>query len=237
MYQLYYWNGIPGRGEFVRLALEYAGAPYRDVCREAGGEEEMLRILKDRSLERRPLAPPFLEADGMLIAQTANILMFLGERHDLAPRDTAGRLWTHQLELTIADFVVEIHDTHHPLGGGLYYDEQKEEAARRAEAFRSERLPKFLAWFEGVLSTNPAGHRHMVGNACTTVDLSMFQVLAGLRYAFPRAMDAVSESIPRLNALHDRVAALPAIVAYLASDRRLPFNEQGIFRHYPELDA
>lgn len=238
-YEFFYWPTIPGRGEFVRLALEQAGADYVDVARgseaDGLGVPALMRLLADQSVATPPYAPPFLRVGKRVIAQTANILLYFGARHDLAPRDEAGRLWAHQLQLTVTDFLVHIHDTHHPIAGALYYEEQKPEARRRAAAFRKDRLPKFLGYFERVLSCNPHGSRTMVGNQLTYVDLSMFQVMAGLRYAFPRALAQIEH--PLLDALSRRVAALPRIAAYLKSKRRLPFNQHGIFRHYPELDA
>jgi glutathione S-transferase len=240
-YELFYWPSIQGRGEFVRLALEQAGAEYVDVAREpaaAGmGVAALTRWLEDATVACPPYAPPFLKAGNQIIGQTANILLYLGARHDLAPADEAGRLWAHQLQLTVADLVTHVHDTHHPIAGSLYYEDQKPAAKRRAEAFRREKLPKFLNYFERVMKCNPHGSGHMVANALTYVDLSMFQVMAGLRYAFPRALAQLQPGIPLLAALSDRIAALPRISAYLASKRRLPFNQYGIFRHYPELDA
>jgi len=235
-YELYYWSSIPGRGEFVRLALEEAGVAWVDVARTRGGEQRMMAILDDRTIADRPFAPPFLKAGKRLIGQTANILLFLGERHGLSPKSDAGRLWTHQLQLTLADLLVEVHDTHHPIAGGLYYDEQKREAKRRAAEFVANRLPKFLGYFESALAANPRGAAHLVGGRVTYADLSLFQMVAGLRYAFPRAMAKIEPRHPNVIALHDRVAKRPRIAAYLASKRRLPFNQQGIFRHYPELD-
>ncbi len=237
-YELYYWPDIQGRGEFVRLALENPGADYVDVARlPKRGIPALMRFLQSRSVERPPFAPPFLKAGDLVIAQTANILLFLGARLGLVPKNEASRLWAHQLQLTIADWVVEVHDTHHPISGGLYYEEQKPEAKRRATDFRAERLPKFLDYFEQVLERNPKGSGHLVGKAVSYVDLSMFQMIAGLRYAFPRAMARLGPTHPRLVALHDHVSARRRIAAYLSSPRRLPFNQQGIFRHYPELDA
>ena len=240
-YELFYWPSIPGRGEFVRLALEQAGADYIDVARESEesgmGVAALMRWLEEEAIECPPFAPPFLRAGELIIGQTANILLFLGARHDLAPADEAGRLWTHQLQLTLADLIDEVHDTHHPIASNLYYEDQKPEARRRAADFRKERLPKYLGYFESILRRNPHGHDHLVGKTLTYVDLSMFQVIAGLRYAFPRAMTRLKRGHPLLHALSGRVAALPRISAYLASKRRLPFNQQGIFRHYRELDA
>jgi glutathione S-transferase len=239
-YELYYWSHIQGRGEFVRLALEQAGADYIDVAREpeaAGmGVAAIRRLLADESLTMPPYAPPILKSGDRLIAQTANILLFLGARHDLAPSDEAGRLWAHQLQLTVTDFVVHIHDTHHPIAGSLYYEEQLPEAKRRAEKFHVDRLPKFLNYFERVLRANPASSSCMVGDRLCYVDLSMFQLMAGLRYAFPRAMKKIEPSLPLLTNLYASVESLPRIAAYLQSKRRLPFNQLGIFRHYPELD-
>ncbi|MGK9165094.1 glutathione S-transferase [Inquilinus limosus] len=236
-YELYYWPEIQGRGEFVRLALEQAGADYVDVARGEGDDlPGLMHFLQDESVAEPPFAPPYLKAGDLVIGQTANILLFLGDRHGLAPAEEGGRLWTHQLQLTIADFLVEAHDTHHPIGSGLYYEEQKPEAKRRAADFLAHRLPKYLGYFERVLARNPAGDAHMVGDKVTTADLSMFQMIAGLRYAFPKAMARIEPQHPRLVALHDLVAALPRIKAYLASPRRIPFNQMGIFRHYPELD-
>ena len=235
-YELYYWSSIQGRGEFVRLALEEAGAAYVDVARTDGGEERMLALLADAALACPPFAPPYLRLGSRLIGQTANILLFLGERHGLAPKREAGRLWTHQLQLTLADLVVEAHDTHHPIAGSLYYEDQRPEAIRRAADFVGNRLPKFFRYFERVLAGNPGGPAHLVGARLTYADLSLFQVVAGLRYAFPKAMSRAAKHYPNAMALHARVAARPRIAAYLASERRLPFNQQGIFRHYAELD-
>jgi len=241
IYELYYWPGIQGRGEFVRLALEDAGAKYVDFAlapeKDGGGAPAMARFLEGADVERPPFAPPFLKAGRRLIGQTANILLFLGPRLELAPRDEASRLWTHQLQLTIADFVVEIHDTHHPIGGGLYYEEQKPAAKRRAQHFLADRLPRFVGYFERVLQRNPAAGPWMVGARMTYVDLSIAQVVAGLRYAFPRASRKALRSCPGLRALHDEVFGRPNIKSYLASGRRLAFNNDGIFRRYPELDS
>jgi glutathione S-transferase len=239
-YELYYWPEIQGRGEFVRLTLEEAGADYVDVARsgkkDGGGSAAMMALMSDKDLATPPFAPPFLKAGRLVIGETANILAFLGERHGLAPTSEAGRLWTHQLQMTVTDLVKEAHDTHHPVGTGLYYEDQKPEAKRYAEGFRRERMPKFLGYFERVLAQNPKGDKFIVGGRCSYVDLSMFQIVEGLRYAFPRTMKGLEKRIPKLIALHDRVAERPRIAAYLASPRRIPFNEWGIFRHYPELE-
>lgn len=237
-YELYYWPSIQGRGEFVRLVLEEAGVPYTDVARAKGGLARMMAFLEDgarRARAHRPFAPPFLRVGDLVIGQTANILAFLAARHGLVPDDEAGRLRASELQLTIADLVAEVHDTHHPIAASLYYEDQRREARKRAAVFVRERMPKFLGYFERVLVRN--GGEHLVGDALSYVDLSTFQVLAGLGYAFPHALARLAPSIPQLLALRDRVAARPRVAAYLASRRRLPFNESGIFRHYPELDA
>jgi glutathione S-transferase len=236
-YELYYWPMIQGRGEFVRLALEEAAADYVDVARNDDGTDAMMRLMDGSQVERPPFAPPFLKAGRLLIGQTANILLFLGDRHGLAPSAEAGRLWANQLQLTIADVVAEAHDTHHPIASGLYYEDQRPEAKRRAADFVKNRIPKYLGWFEQVLANNRKGGGHLVGARISYPDLSLFQLVEGLRYAFPRAMARIEEKHPRVVALRDAVAERPRIAAYLASERRIPFNEQGIFRRYPELDA
>ncbi len=241
MYELHYWPTIQGRGEFVRLALEYAGIAYVDVAREdesnGGGEDALMQALQDEHLTTPPFAPPWLKAGDLLIGQTANILLFLGTRHALAPSEASGMLWTHQLQLTIADFVVEIHDVHHPIGSSLYYEDQLDEAKRRAKDFRAHRMPKFLSYFERVLRHNPSGPQFLVAHTVTYADLSAFQIVAGLRYAFPKRMKRLERDIPHLIALHDRIRESEKLAAYLASARRIEFNKEGIFRHYPELDA
>ena len=235
-YELYYWPGIQGRGEFIRLALEEAGADYVDVARSRRrGMAARIRLMESRGVRRPPLAPPFLKAGKQVIGQTANILLYLGPRLGLAPRAEADRLWAHQLQLTIIDLVDEAHDTHHPIASSLYYEDQKPAAKRRAADFIRSRLQHYLGHFEDVLARNRPG-RCMVGGRLSYVDLSVFQIVEGLRYAFPRAMARRERRYPRVIALHDRVAARPRIAAYLASERRIPFNESGIFRRYPELD-
>lgn len=233
-YDLWYWDGIPGRGEFVRLALEAGGIPYRECAREPGADENTL--VEDLRSDRRhpPFAPPYLVAGKMTLGQTANILLFLGEKHGLAPDSLEGRLWVNQLQLTIADMVAEAHDTHHPISASEYYEDQKEEAARRASGFREERMPKFLEYFERVLDGPEAWLAG--GKRWTYVDLSLFHLVDGLLYAFPKRMATLAVHYPNVMALHARVAALDVLRAYFGSGRRLPFGE-GIFRRYRELDA
>ena len=232
-YELYYWPGIQGRGEYVRLALEDASAHYADVARSERGMAAMMKMMEARN-GTPPFAPPFLKAGRLVIGQTANILLYLGSRHGLAPKAEAGRLWVHQLQLTITDFVTEIHDTHHPLGPSLYYEDQRPPAKKRTEEFWKERVPKYLGYFERLLKSN--GGFYLTGRRAAYVDLSLFQIVEGLRYAFPKRMKAFERRIPGLVDLHDRVAVRPNIKAYLASDRRIAFNEDGIFRHYKALD-
>lgn len=239
-YELHYWPGIQGRGEFVRLALEAAGAPYVDIARgredQGQGLPAMLHCLHDKTQPQPPFAPPFLKDGNLLIGQTAAILHHLAPTLKLVGRSEQARVWTQQIQLTVADIVTEAHDTHHPVDTGLYYEDQQVEALRRARAFCQTRMPKYLRWFEQIVVRNPAGPRHLVGGKLSYADLSLFQLVEGLRYAFPLAAARVLAAAPGVVQLHARVAALPRVAAYLASERRLPFNEQGIFRRYPELD-
>ncbi|WP_076072158.1 glutathione S-transferase [Sphingomonas montana] len=235
-YELWYWPDIPGRGEFVRLALEAGGIPYRDVVMDAPDADSGMSAMLD-DMERPdpapPFAPPYLVAEGMRIAQVANILSWLGERHGLAPADPAGRIWANQMQLTIADMVAEAHDVHHPVSVALRYEDQMPEAARRAAAFRAERMPKYLRYFEQVLI---ARGDWLGGVDRSYADLSLFQLVEGLRFALPIRFARIAPEYPRVMALHARVASLPALRAYLASPRRQAFSD-GIFRHYPELDG
>jgi glutathione S-transferase len=234
-YALYYWPSIQGRGEFIRLALEEAGADYVDVARRKGGVAAMTKIMEGGRIARPPYAPPFLKVGKLIIAQTAEILFYLGPQLNLAPRDEAGRLWAHQLQLTITDLVVRIHDTHHPVSGWLYFEEQRPAAERRTKDFWRYQVPKMLGYFERVLQKN--GGAYSVGKRLSYVDLSLFQIIEGLRYAFPKRMKRFEKKIPGLVALHDRVAKRPRIKAYLASPRRIPFSQWGIYRYFEELDA
>jgi glutathione S-transferase len=233
-YELYYWPTIQGRGEFVRLALEQGGADYVDVARGEDGVKALMRGLK--AGDHPSFAPPYLKDGAAVIGQTAAILFYLGPRLGLTPEDEVGRLWTHQVQLTLCDLVQEAHDTHHPVGGELYYEDQKPEALRRAGEFREARIPKYFGWLERLLE-HGSGDGWLAGPALSYADLSAFQVVEGLRYAFPRATAAAIAKAPRLAALVERVRALPRIKVYLASDRRIAFNRDGIFRAYPELDA
>lgn len=244
-YELFYWPTIQGRGEFVRLALEAAGADYVDVVRagaaQGQGMPALLRLLKDTSIQHPPFAPPILRHGKIVIAQTAAILLYLGPRLNLVGRSETSQLWTHQIQLTIADVVAEVHDTHHPISTDLYFEEQKPAARRRARAFRESRIPKYLAWFEAILARNGGVNRrarlHLAGARLSYVDLSLFQLVDGLVYAFPNAMQSALAKAPLVARLHDEVGRHKRVAAYLQSDRRIAFNQDGIFRHYPELDA
>ena len=234
-YQLFYWPEIQGRGEFVRLALEDAGADYDDVARKSGGTDRMMAMMRGPGEKRPPFAPPFLKAGKLVVAQVAEILLYLGPRLKLAPKSEADRLWLHQLQLTVTDFIKEVHDTHHPVATGLYYEDQKPEARRYAEGFLDARAPKYLGYFETVLTRG--GGPWLMGRRFSYADLSMFQLVEGMRYAFPKGMARIEKKVPGLVDVRDRVAKRPRIKAYLASERRIAFNESGIFRHYPELDG
>jgi glutathione S-transferase len=235
-YELYYWPSIQGRGEFVRLALEEAGAEYVDVARRGKrGMAAMMRFLEGKGVKRPPYAPPFLKAGNLVIAQTVMILHHLGPRLGLAPRDEAGRLWAHQLQLTIADFVTHIHDTHHPVSGWLYYEQQRAAAKLRTRDFWRYRVPKFLRYFERILEKS--GGNFLLGRKLSYVDLSLFQIVEGMRYAFPKRMKRMEKKVPRIAALHDGVAQRPRVAAYLASERRIPFSQWGIYRYFKELDG
>jgi glutathione S-transferase len=234
-YELYYWPGIQGRGEFVRLALEEAGADYTDVARSGeAGMAAMMKILKDDT--RPPFAPPFLRDGDLLVSHVANILLYLGPKLHLVPKSEELRFFTHGLQLTITDFVAEAHDVHHPISSELYYEDQIEESKARSKYFIKLRIPKFLDYFESVVMDNSDSREFTIGVNLTYVDLSLFQVIEGLHYAFPRALKTFTSKYPALARLRDKVRERPNLARYLASDRRIPFNESGVFRHYPELD-
>jgi glutathione S-transferase len=239
-YELFYWPGLQGRGEFIRLALEEGGADYVDVARgrerDGHGVKAMMKLMASATAAHIPFAPPFLRDGDLLLPQTANILFYLGPKLGLAPRGEGLRFVANGLQLTIMDAVREVHDTHHPIAASLYYEDQKAAAKARAANFLAERLPKFLRYFERVLSQNPKGPNYSAGASLTYVDLSLFQLIEGLDYAFPKAMKPFAKRHPLLEGLRQRVRARPNIARYLASERRVPFNETGIFRRYPELD-
>ena len=240
-YEFFYWPDIQGRGEFVRLALEDAGADYIDVARgperDGLGVPAMLAVMEGEGAHHLPYAPPFLRDGAVIVSHTATILLYLGGRIGLAPTDEDGRLWTHQLQLTITDIVAEVYNSHHPIDEDKWFHEQKDEAIARAAVFRKDRMPKYLDWFERVLQANPAGAHHLVGGSVSYADISLFQLVEGLRFAFPLAAKRELKKLPRVTALHKAIPERPRLKAYLASERRVPFKETGIFRRYPELDG
>lgn len=233
-YDLWYWPGIPGRGEFVRLALEAAGVSYRDRARE-GGVETLVDDMERRS-GIRPFAPPYLVTENDLcIGQTAHILTWLSDRHGFGSDDEPTALTLIQLQLDIADMVEEVHTTHHPIATSEYYKDQKDAAKARAVDFRANRIPKYLNHFEAALNAHDGPF--VTGEKWSHVDTSLYQLLRGLKYAFPQSMDERKDEYPGLHACRDAIGKLQNIVSYAASDRALPFNEDGIFRRYPELDG
>jgi len=240
-YEFFYWPDIQGRGEFVRLALEDSGADYIDAARGAEsdgrGVPAMLALMRGEGTSHIPFAPPFLRDGKMVVSHTAAVLLYLGGRIGLAPADEDGRLWAHQIQLTITDIVKEVYNSHHPIDEDKWFHEQKDAAVARAAVFRTDRMPKFLGWFERILAANPAGADRLVGGSATYADLSLFQLIEGLRFAFPVACARELAKLPRVTALHQAAAERPRLQAYLASERRLPFTETGIFRRYPELDG
>ena len=240
-YEFFYWPEIQGRGEFVRLALEDAGAAYIDVARgsenDGRGVPAMLSLMRGEGTSHIPFAPPFLRDGDVIVSHTAAILLYLGRRIGLAPTDEEGRLRTHEIQLTITDIVQEVYNSHHPIDEDKWFHEQKIEAIARAAVFRKDRMPKFLGWFERILEANPLGADHLVGRFVTYADLSLFQLIEGLRFAFPLASERELAKLPRVMALHNAIAERPRLKAYVASERRVPFQETGIFRQYPELDG
>lgn len=231
-YELWYWPGVPGRGEFIRLAFEAGGIAYRDMSRELDGGA----LMGDMAARRpRPYAPPYLVAGDLCIAQTANILLFLSDRHGLAPEKETSRRVALQVQLTIADIVEEVHDVHHPIDAGGYYEDQRAEALRAAETFRERRMPKYLRYFEALLVQSEGAW--LTGARWSYADLSLFHLLEGLDYAYPRRMATLAADMPLALELRARVRALPELAAYFAGGRRLAFSEECLFRHYPELDG
>ncbi|EJU05030.1 glutathione S-transferase C-terminal-like protein [Dacryopinax primogenitus] len=249
-YILHYWGGIPGRGEYVRLAFEYAGVSYTD----SNDSAKLLKTL--RSTSPSHFAPPMLELpNGKILSQTPAILNYLAPKLGLAgekgnllknavedddEREEAEfeRSIVNQLVLTALDLCVEAHDSHHPIASSLYYEDQKQEALRRAEDFLKLRIPKYLAHFEETLRKNKVSHSHLVGKTTTTADLVLFHVVDGLLYAFPRRMGALDKGgkYKRVLKLHEKIMAEGGIKEYVESGRRRKFGV-GLFRHYPELDG
>ena len=247
VYHLIYWPGIPGRGEHVRLALEQAGAEYTDTAHVEDGiktvSSQISKENKGDSINPPPLAPPILKHGEYTISQTPNILLYLGTKLGLAPtteEDPVGIYHVNELTLTALDGLSnEPHDVHHPIAVAEYYENQKEEAAKKAKDYRENRLPKFFEYFERVLSGDASkGGEYLYGGQLTYADLVLFQTVDGVSFAFPRRVGSLKKSgdYDKVFALYDRVKALEKIKAYLESDRSQEYS-MGIYRHYPELDA
>jgi len=245
-YVLYYWPGIPGRGEYVRLVFEYAGVPYRN---ESDPGNIVSTIYKTSTASHPPaFAPPVLKLpSGRFIAQTGAILIHLAPKFGLygtkiGEEGEEERSAINQLVMTVTDLTAECHDTHHPIAVEDYYDNQKEAAIARAKNMRVNRLPKFLGHFQHVLESNPEakenGGTYLIGSTTTIADLAVFHLLDAVSFAFPKRIAALKATgnYKNLFALRERIANEKNIKEYLASDRRLPFGE-GVFRYYPELDG
>ncbi|KAF1816408.1 glutathione S-transferase protein-like protein [Eremomyces bilateralis CBS 781.70] len=251
IYHLIYWPDIPGRGEFVRLAFEAAGTAYLDVSNaSSAGVKPVLSLISDKhvgdDVGNPPIfAPPALkivdgkgEGKDLLIHQTPNILAYLGERLGLIGEEEGDKYHVSQVALTALDLCDECHDTHHPVSVVKYYAEQKEEALKKAEDFRASRIPKFFGYFERVLKSNEseAKGKYLVGSKLTYADTTVWQVVNGVSYAFPKEVEARKKDYPLLfETFYPGIQEEKGIKQYLASDRRLSYSD-GIFRHYPELD-
>jgi glutathione S-transferase len=229
--QLWYWPDIPGRGEFIRLALEAAEVDYADMAREKGAKA-MLDDMASRS-GIAPLAPPYIVDGDLCIGQTAHILAVLADRHGFGAGDLPTDLQLIQLQLDVSDMVSEVHAVHHPISGALYYRDQMDAAYEAAQHFRGTRIPRYLDHFERALAEQ--GGPFVLGEQWTHVDTSLFQLLEGLDYMFPNRMAELD--YPRLALCREAVMEIEGIDAYLGSERRLAFSEDGLFRHYPELDS
>jgi len=237
-YRLYYWPNLPGRGEFIRLVLEQAGAKYVDIARqpeaEGGGMPPLMALRYGQGEGQPAYAPPVLRAGDFWLAQTPAICDYLAAIHRLVPTEPQGRARALQVFLTIFDVLGEVHDTHHPISKARFYEDQKQAAKQNATSFLQDRLPNHMAYFDRVLSQ--AGGAYLLGHTLTYVDLAMYQLLLGLKHAFPKGASQVLTQTPGLSALFDKVAAQPRVAAFKASDRSVAFSNDGIFRNYPELD-
>ncbi|KAG4413990.1 hypothetical protein IFR04_012857 [Cadophora malorum] len=245
-YELIYWPGLPGRGEHIRLAFEESGIPYTDSAFDPKCMDLVLSHISPEnhgdSLNPPICAPPILKHGSLIINQTPNILLYLGPKLGLVPtaeEDEGGVYHVNQLTLTALDGLSnEVHDVHHPVDTGLYYEDQKEEAKRKADGYLKNRLPKFLGYFERVLGGEASkGGEWLYGGRLTYADLVLFQCVDGIKEAFPNAMKRIENEgkFSKVFALHKRVEERPNIKDYLASNRRQAYG-MGIYRHYPELD-
>ncbi|SMY24333.1 unnamed protein product [Zymoseptoria tritici ST99CH_1A5] len=248
-YEILYHPGIPGRGEFIRLAFEVTGTPYTDIANSqkdgyATVQKTCMNTTSTASEGSNPpmFAPPALRIPGagkngeaLVIAQTSNILLYLSEKLSLLPEgDENGKYFVNQLVLTALDLNNEIHDTHHPIGPSLYYEDQKDASLLKAKDVRENRIPKFLSYFERVLKGNGDG-KYLVGERVTTADVTVWQVLDGLQFAFPKEMAVRRKEFEALFKWYEGFKEEKGLKAYLGSERRLPYS-QGVFRYYPELD-
>lgn len=250
-FELLYHPSVPGRGEFIRLALEAASIPYNDV---ANNDKKGYSIVQaacspkstgDTDGNPPAFAPPALRVPGagkdgktLLIYQTPNILIYLGPHLGLAPEDEVERLWVNQNMLTALDLNNETHDTHHPIAVMQYYEDQKEEALKKSKNFRENRIPKYFSFFERVLKGNEetGKGKYLVSDMLTYADTTLWQVMDGLHFAFPKELEARSNDYPLLfGTFYPSIKEEKHLKEYLASDRRLPYS-MGVFRHYPELD-
>jgi len=245
-YHLIYWPGIPGRGEHIRLAFEEAGVPYTDTAHQEGGGKvvgsQIAASNQGDASNPPPLAPPILKHGEYTLSQTSNILLYLGPLLGLSPEpadDPVGIYHVNELTLTALDGLSnEPHDTHHPIAIAEYYEDQKDEALKKAKDYRENRLPKFLAYFERVLSGEASkGGEYLYGGQLSYADLVLFQTVDGVSFAFPKCVGKLKESgkYDKVFALHERVKSRDKIRAYLESDRRQKYS-MGIYRYYKELD-
>lgn len=192
-----------------------------------------------------PFAPPALRIPGegpdgkpLLIYQTPSILSYLGDKLDLAGSNEAEKSWILSHTLTALDLNNEAHDTHHPIAVAKYYEEQKEESLKKSTDFREARIPKFLGYFERVLKGNEeqGKGKYLVGSKLSFADTTLWHVLSGLLFAFPKEMEARKAEFELLfGTFYNSVKEASGVKEYLASGKRKPFS-MGVFRHYPELD-
>ena len=250
-YELLYWPEIPGRGEFIRLAFEATGTSYKDVANESKDGINAVLAAKADDLtidsDGNPpaFAPPALrilgegkEGKTLVLYQTPAILSYLGDKLGLAGEDEVEKHWILSHTLTALDLNNEAHDTHHPVAVAKYYEDQKEEALKKATDFRENRLPKFFSFFERVLKGNDENGqgKYLVGSKLSYADTTVWHVLNGLKFAFPKELEAREKEFPTLfGTFYPSVQEQSGLKDYLSSDRRKPYS-MGIFRHYPELD-
>ncbi|KAK4058824.1 hypothetical protein OIO90_000270 [Microbotryomycetes sp. JL221] len=250
-FEVVYHAGIPGRAEFVRLMFEATGVTYRDAPQEDGQDCIIPYVtgnFADHDKNPLPFAVPVLRHNDVVISQVPNIVLYLSSR--LPPIDLDGEStntaqtpaplhdlstfhWLEQL-MTILDMNNEVHETHHPIDIRLYYEDQKAEAQKRAQAFREARIPKFLGNFENNIKKHTSG---FLNEKVSPADLALFHMVEGILFAFPERINQVKSEFPHVFKLRDTIKSSRRIQAYINSGRRIPFNNYGIFRHYTELDG